>query len=215
MVDFLDLEQTRDMLIFVANHLIANTDLLTEVDSAIGDGDHGVGMAIGANSGKKALTELNAPMNLGIIFRTMGMSMMTSMGGASGVIFGTMFLACTRCHADSKFLSPEIMAQMFRASLDAVKERGKAQPGDKTMVDAFEPAVRAMEASRDATFVQMMEEAEAAAFSGLMQTKRYPAKFGRAKALQQRSIGYQDAGATSVWLIFQAMNQFVKQLESV
>lgn len=212
-MDRLNLTQTKNMLIAVADHLIDNTELLTKVDSMIGDGDHGIGMSIGAQSGKKALEELQDPPSIGSIFRTLGISMMTSMGGASGVLFGTMFISCARYDPNAQFLSPDSLANMLRISLDAVKERGKAQLGDKTMVDALEPAVLAMEATHETGFVQMLESAEIAALSGLEKTKLYPAKFGRAKSLQQRSIGYQDAGATSIWLIFQAMAQFVKQLE--
>lgn len=212
-MDRLTLEQTREMLIAVADHLIVHMDDLTEADAAIGDGDHGVGMATGAESGKRALREMGEPRGVGQLFRTMGIQMMTAMGGASGVIFGTMFSACARVGPEANCLTPGALAGMMRASLDAVKERGKARLGDKTMVDALEPAVEAMEHTDQAAFLPMLELAEAAALAGVEDTKGYVARFGRAKSLQQRCLGHQDAGATSVWLIFQAMHLFVRKLE--
>lgn len=94
--------------------------------------------------------------------------------------------------------------------LKILEERGKAQLGDKTMVDALIPAVEAMEANYDKGLLEMLKAAEAAAAQGVEDTKKYLAKFGRAKSLMERAIGYQDAGATSVWLIFQGMREFVE-----
>lgn len=102
------------------------------------------------------------------------------------------------------------LAKMERKSLRAVKERGKAEPGDKTMVDALEPAVIEMEGACQNGLSDMLRRAEAAAKQGMEETKNYTAKFGRAKSLMERAVGFQDAGATSVWLILQGMREFVE-----
>ena len=99
---------------------------------------------------------------------------------------------------------------MERKSLAAIQERGKAEAGDKTMVDALEPAVEAMEESSGKGLLAMLKAAEEAAAKGVEDTKKYQARFGRAKSLMERAVGYQDAGATSVWLILQGMREFVE-----
>lgn len=102
------------------------------------------------------------------------------------------------------------LAAMERKSLSAIQERGKAEVGDKTMVDALAPAVEALEANQDKGLLEMLKAAEEAAREGVENTKKYVAKFGRAKSLMERAIGHQDAGATSVYLIIQGMREFVE-----
>ena len=107
-------------------------------------------------------------------------------------------------------LTAQDFSQMERKSLTAIQERGGAHPGDKTMVDALAPAVEAMEKNCNKSFLEMLKAAEEAAREGMEDTKKYVAKFGRAKSLLERAIGHQDAGATSVYLIFQGMREFVE-----
>lgn len=145
------------------------------------------------------------------VFQTVGKAMLMSMGGASGVIFGSMYLAGAKGQEQKLELEPEEFAAMERRSLDAIKERGKARIGDKTMVDALEPAVIVMEESASLGYIKMLQSAEAAAREGVENTKNQTAKFGWAKSLMERAIGYQDAGATSVWLIFQGMREFLEK----
>lgn len=102
------------------------------------------------------------------------------------------------------------LADMEKKSLEAIQERGGAQVGDKTMVDALSPAVDALAANADKGLLEMLKAAEASAKQGVEDTKKYVAKFGRAKSLLERAIGHQDAGATSVYLIFQGMREFVE-----
>lgn len=132
------------------------------------------------------------------------------MGGASGVIFGSLYLAGAKGMEPKSVLSAEDLAGMERKSLAAIQERGKAKVGDKTMVDALVPAVEAMEENSGKGLLEMLKAAEAAAAQGVEDTKKYQAKFGRAKSLMERAIGYQDAGATSVWLILQGMREFAE-----
>jgi len=195
-------EQVTDMIIYACDAIIENKPYLTDIDSAIGDGDHGIGMAGGMAKAKEALLAERPFPDVNAVFKTTGMSMLNSIGGASGVIFGTMFLGGV------KGMGALSLAKLMRGSLEAVKERGKAQPGDKTMVDALELAVLAMENSTGDDLPAALAAAKDAAHKGVEDTKQYVAKYGRAKSLLERAIGHQDAGATSVAIIFEAMHSY-------
>lgn len=209
-LDELNAEDARNMLLYVADKIIANKPYLTDIDSAIGDGDHGIGMAGGMQKAKKKLLKMAGEENVYALYEAAGKAMLLSMGGASGVIFGSLYLAGAKDMDAKAVISAEDIAKMERKSLVAIQERGKAEVGDKTMVDALVPAVEAMEANFDKGLLEMLKAAEAAAAQGVEDTKKYLAKFGRAKSLMERAIGFQDAGATSVWLIFQGMREFVE-----
>lgn len=206
----LSAEDTRNMLLYVADKIIANKPYLTEVDSAIGDGDHGIGMAGGMQKAKKKLLKMQGEENVYHLFETAGEAMLMSMGGASGVIFGSLYLAGAKGMEPKGVITAEDLAAMERKSLAAIQERGGAQVGDKTMVDALAPAVEALEANSGKGLLEMLKATEEAARCGMENTKKYVAKFGRAKSLLERAIGHQDAGATSVYLIFQGMREFVE-----
>lgn len=206
----LSAEDTRNMLLYVADKIIANKPYLTEVDSAIGDGDHGIGMAGGMQKAKKKLLKMQGEENAYHLFETAGEAMLMSMGGASGVIFGSLYLAGAKGMEPKGVITAEDLAAMERKSLAAIQERGGAQVGDKTMVDALAPAVEALEANSGKGLLEMLKATEEAARCGMENTKKYVAKFGRAKSLLERAIGHQDAGATSVYLIFQGMREFVE-----
>lgn len=206
----LNAADARNMLVYIADKIIAKKSYLTEIDSAIGDGDHGIGMAGGMQKAKRKLLEMEGEENAYAVFEAAGKAMLMSMGGASGVIFGSLYLAGAKDAAAKGVLTAADLAQMERKSLKAIQERGKAQVGDKTMVDALAPAVEVMERNGDKGLLEMLKAAEAAAARGVEDTKKYQARFGRAKSLMERAVGYQDAGATSVWLIFQGMREFVE-----
>lgn len=208
----LTVDQITDMIISACDAIIENKPYLTEVDSKIGDGDHGIGMSGGMEKAKAAL-EANRPFSdVNTVFKTTGMTMLNSMGGASGVIFGSMFIGGIKGLEPITELDGTVFTKMMRESVEAIKKRGGAQLGDKTMVDAFEPAVIALENGDKEDFVKLLSDAKDAAYQGVENTKDYIAKYGRAKSLLERAIGYQDAGATSVAIIFDAMYQYVKNL---
>lgn len=207
----LNAEKAKGMLIYVADQIIASKSYLTEVDSAIGDGDHGIGMAGGMQKVKAKLGEREAFDNVFEVFTAAGKAMLMSMGGASGVIFGSLYLAGAKQMEAAQAMTPADFAAMERLSLTAIKDRGKASVGDKTMVDAMEPAVEAMEANKTADWAAFFGSAEAAARQGVENTKQYQARFGRAKSLMERAVGHQDAGATSVWIIFRSMREYAEQ----
>lgn len=209
-LDELNAEDTRNMLLYVADKIIAEKPYLTEVDSAIGDGDHGIGMAGGMQKAKKKLLQMTSETNCYQLFETAGDAMLNSMGGASGVIFGSLYLEGALGQEQKEILRNADFAEMERKSLTKIQEIGGAKPGDKTMVDALSPAVQALEANTNKSLLEQLKAAEAAARAGMEDTKKYTARFGRAKSLMERAIGHQDAGATSVYLIFRSMREFVE-----
>jgi dihydroxyacetone kinase phosphoprotein-dependent L subunit len=208
----IDILQTRAMMIHVADSIIESKALLTEIDSKIGDGDHGIGMAGGLQKAKEKLLETEEFEDVNQIFKTVGRTMLMTMGGASGVIFGTMIEGGAGTMESRKVLDYKTITELMKGSMLALSKRDKAQVGDKTMLDAFVPAVESMENSETDDLVTLMTEAEKAAKQGVENTKNYVAKFGRAKSLMERSIGFQDAGATSVWIIFRAMKEYVESI---
>jgi dihydroxyacetone kinase phosphoprotein-dependent L subunit len=211
MLPVLNEDNVRSMIIYVADKIIENRPLLTEIDSNIGDGDHGIGMAGGMQKAKDAVSSVENSGNAFAMFEKAGKAMLMSMGGASGVIFGSLYMAGAKGAGPKAELTPVDLASMMERSLLAIKERGKAQVGDKTMIDALEPAVEAMKENHKNGMALMLQATVKAAAKGVEDTKKYQAKFGRAKSLMERAIGFQDAGATSVWLIFRSMSEFVEQ----
>ena len=206
----LNVEDTKNMLLYTANKIIGNVDLLTEIDSQTGDGDHGFGMAGGMQKAKKKLLSMPGTDNAYELFEAAGKAMLLSMGGASGVIFGSMFLAGSQGAEPKSVLDANDICALEERSLEVIQERGGAKRGDKTMVDAMDPAVEALKANAGSGLLEMLKAAEAAAKQGVEDSKNNIAKFGRAKSLGERALGYQDAGATSVSLIFEAMREFVE-----
>lgn len=206
-------EQTRQMLLFVTDQIEASKPLLTEVDSQIGDGDHGIGMALGMQKAREKLQNMAVGQNVFTLYLEMGKAMLQSMGGASGVIFGTFFMGGAM-GKEAQTLTCAGVTAWASDSLLKIQARGKAQVGDKTMVDALSPAVDAMREYTGEDLTALLRLAEAGARDGVEASKAYMAKFGRAKSLMERAIGYQDAGATSTWLIFSAMRTYCEQVDA-
>lgn len=211
MLTTLNEQHVRGMIAHTASAILENKTLLTEVDSKIGDGDHGIGMCGGMQKAKDAVLACPDCGNAYGLFEKAGKAMFMSMGGASGVIFGSLYLAGAKGREAKDALDAQDIADMMERSLAAIKDRGKAQVGDKTMVCALEPAVAAMKRTAPEGLVPMLKAAEAAAAEGVENTKSCVAKFGRAKSLMDRAIGHQDAGATSVWIILRSMREFAEQ----
>lgn len=210
----LNIEQTTDMVLAVCRRIIESKRLLTEVDSKIGDGDHGIGMSIGMESAKAALLK-NAPFaDINAILKTTGMAMLNSMGGASGAIFGSMFFGGIRGMESFTELDGQRFVDIMANALKAIKQRGQAQVGDKTMVDAFEPAVLAMDRFDKSDLTLLLDAGSEAAEQGVENSKKYIAKFGKAQYLGERAVGLQDAGATSVAIILRAMHRYLEELDA-
>ncbi|WP_449354215.1 dihydroxyacetone kinase subunit DhaL [Virgibacillus natechei] len=207
----LSVAQVKEMFLYVGKKVIENKPLLTEVDSAIGDGDHGIGMSVGFSKAEEDLSQKECK-SINDVFKTIGMSMINSMGGASGVIFGTLFTGGVKKLDAKETLDLQLMAGIFEKSLETIKTRGKASLGDKTMIDALEPAVEGLKESADqsVSLLEGLKNAEENAAEGVESSKEYVAKFGRAKSLGERAIGHQDAGATTIWIIFKSMREWLE-----
>ncbi len=208
----LTVQEAHGMLKKIANEWINHEEQLGEIDRKIGDGDHGIGMANGARAILQNVTETDEK-NLANLFKQAGMAMMESMGGASGVIFSALFLGVAKAAKKQEVLTVEVLASGMENAVKEIKQRGKAAVGDKTMLDALVPASEALSADHSRDFVSALAIAREKAAEGVEQTKRYPAKHGRSKFLGERAIGFQDAGATSVALMCQAMYDYVKEEE--
>ena len=196
------------MFLHVATRLQESQDLLTQADKAIGDGDHGIGMARGF-AAVQAKLEASPPTTVADLLKTTGMALLTSIGGASGVIFGTLFRGGSVNLTAVTIFNSETLSRMLADGLSAVQERGKANPGDKTMVDALAPAAaKAVEmaaTSLDETLPAVVQ----AARLGMEATKDMVAATGKARALGPRALGYADPGALSMYLILDSMAQYV------
>lgn len=182
-----------------------NKDYLTDLDAAIGDADHGINMERGFNAVAAAL-EKSAPPDAAGILKTVAMMLIKTVGGASGPLYGTFFLRASAECAGKDGLAPADIVAMFRAGLEGLVQRGKAEINDKTMVDALTPAVAAMKEACEtgADTKELLHEGTTAAQSGMKRTIEMQARKGRASYLGVRSIGHQDPGATSSFLLIKA-----------
>jgi dihydroxyacetone kinase phosphoprotein-dependent L subunit len=208
----LNAAQVKEMFLYVGDQVRENKPLLTKIDSAIGDGDHGIGMSVGFTKSEENLTQKECT-TINDVFKTIGMSMIANMGGASGVIFGTLFTGGVKGLDPQEELTLPLLAQILEGSVKSIKERGKAELGDKTMIDALEPAVEGIKQSveENQSLLEGLVTAEKCAAIGVEKSKEYVAKFGRAKSLGERAIGHQDAGATTVWIMFKSMREWVEK----
>jgi dihydroxyacetone kinase-like protein len=182
-------------------------DYLTQLDAAIGDADHGTNMDRGFSSVVAKLAELDGTEAPGRILVTAGSTLVSTVGGASGPLWGTALRRAGRALGDGATFEGPALATALAAALDGVVELGAAQPGDKTMVDALEPAVRTLQQELDAgkTTTEALASAHAAAEEGMQSTVPLQATKGRASYLGERSIGHQDPGATSTVIILRAL----------
>lgn len=204
----LDLTQLKEMLLHVCQDIQDATEVLTQADKAIGDGDHGVGMARGFQAVHQKI-ETQAFASVGDAFKTVGTALLTSVGGASGAVFGTWFRSGAARLADRQVFDGAALAVLLTDGLQGVKERGKAQPGDKTMIDALEPAAQAAQQLSDANLDQALAAAVEAARQGMERTKDMVARLGKAQTLGERSLGHPDPGALSTYLILKSMLEYV------
>jgi dihydroxyacetone kinase-like protein len=186
--------------------LTENKEYLTQLDSAIGDADHGINMKRGFDRVMEKLPTV-ADNDIGSILKTTGMTLISSVGGASGPLYGTFFMRSGMAAAAKEELNGDDLVTLLQAGVDGIVQRGRAQLGDKTMVDAWMPALDAMKASlaNGDSEIEALEAAVAAAEQGMKDTIPLQAKKGRASYLGERSIGHQDPGATSSYLMLKTL----------
>lgn len=194
----------------IADKIIANKDFLTELDREIGDSDHGINLSRGFTA---VLEKVNKDeQDIGASLKKAGMTLLSTVGGASGPLYGTAYMEAAKVLSGKT----ELNAQDFLAALDAaiagIQKRGKAVKGEKTMLDAIIPAREAYahELDNNASLINALEAAIKAAQEGVEYTKTIIATKGRASYLGERSIGHQDPGATSSTLTLEAILDYLK-----
>lgn len=201
---------SRDMLINIlyniAHTIKENKELLTDLDAAIGDTDHGINMNKGFNAVTEKLDGLKEK-DCQTILKTTAMTLISTVGGASGPLYGTAFLKASTVAENKMELSDQDIIKMFDEGIKGIVMRGKAQRGEKTMLDALIPAYEALKESLEAgdDIATAFKIASDAAYAGVEYTKTIRATKGRASYLGDRSIGHQDPGATSSYLMLKTI----------
>ncbi len=189
-----------------ADVLRENRTYLTDLDAAIGDADHGINMDRGFKAVRDKFPTM-ATMDIATRLRTTGTTLVSTVGGAGGPLYGTAYIRAAGVAAGKEELASADVVAMLEAFLGGIVARGKAHPGEKTIVDALTPAVAAAKQALDegATLAQITSRASAAAEKGMKATIPMLATKGRASYLGERSIDHQDPGATSSWLILRCL----------
>ncbi len=191
-----------------ADTYVQHKDELTELDAAIGDADHGANMARGFTAVKGKLDGLK-DKDIGAIFKTIAMTLISTVGGASGPLYGTLFLQAANGANGKNALTHEELVAALSAGLQGLMNRGKAVVGEKTMVDALVPALAALKPIENDSIAAALDRAVAAAKTGADSTIPLVAKKGRASYLGERSAGHLDPGASSSVLMLEALQQAI------
>ncbi|BDG35380.1 dihydroxyacetone kinase subunit DhaL [Saccharococcus caldoxylosilyticus] len=195
-----DVEQAKRWMSIANDHIQQQKQYLTELDQAIGDGDHGLNMARGFQEVVEKIASANYE-DLGLLFKDVSMTLIAKVGGASGPLYGTAFLKMSLVLAGKKEADDKELIAALEAALSGIKARGKAKVGEKTMVDVWEPV---MEFLREKESLQA-KEAALLAKEKMEHTKELEAKKGRAAYLGKRSVGHIDPGSASSHLLFAAL----------
>lgn len=202
----LDTKQMAAIIEGMAKKIEAEKEYLTELDNEIGDGDHGINLARGFEAVEKKLPSL-AGGDIGALLKGVGMQLVSTVGGASGPLYGTAFMkAGMACKGLTKIDGPAFVKAM-EAAVDGIKMRGKATEGEKTMLDALCPALKVMQddVAAGKSLKEALQDAAQAAEKGVEYTKTIIATKGRASYLGERSLGHQDPGATSSLYLLQVL----------
>jgi dihydroxyacetone kinase-like protein len=191
--------------------MVENRAYLSEVDGAIGDGDHGINMSKGFKMAAERVAD-----DAGFVgsIKTLGKTLVMEIGGSMGPLYGAFFKAMAKGGADKEQIDAATFAEMIESAYAQIQSLGNAKVGDKTLVDALDPAVQALKGALDSgkSFDEALDEMVAAAEKGKESTKDMVAKVGRSARLGERSRGVLDAGATSCYLILKTMAESIKKL---
>jgi len=209
----LSVPQVKQWFLLLCPAMIGEQETLTRADQAIGDGDHGIGIARGFGAVESKLRESDFTA-LDVLVDTVGKTLLMSIGGASGAIFGSLFMGSSKALKDRTVFDATGLADMLESGLRAVQERGKAAVGDKTIVDALKPAAdRAREIQAQPLDVAFAEVVDAAS-RGLESTRNLQARFGKARPLGERALGHVDPGALSFTLMLQHLSRLLGRVEA-
>lgn len=192
----------------IAKVIEENREFLTELDANIGDADHGINMFKGFKEVIKKLNETNTE-SISELLKITGMTLVSNVGGASGPLYGTAFIKASMT-IDKQYMDIYDLINMLKAALEGIKFRGKSQAGEKTMIDVIEPALNALVKSKDDGLIdeKALKNMKDEALKGLEYTKSIIATKGRAAYLGERSIGHQDPGATSSYLMLNEIYKY-------
>jgi dihydroxyacetone kinase-like protein len=183
-----------------------NKEQLTQLDAAVGDGDHGINMDRGMSAVIGKVDASGQEQDIGALLKTVGMTLVSTVGGAGGPLYGTLFMQMGTAVSGKNELGPDDWAAALEAAVAGVQARGKAEPGDKTMIDALIPGRDALKSAlaEGASFEDALRQSADAAGQGVRDTIPLVARKGRASYLGERSAGHQDPGATSSHLLLEA-----------
>ena len=189
-----------------------NSQYLSEIDGAIGDGDHGVNMSKGFTKAGEAL--VSGEMDFSEALYHLGDTLLVEIGGAMGPLYGTFFMDMGTSCKDKKEIDKNVFSSMLEAGVNGVQDIGNAKVGDKTLLDTLIPAKEAFEKalSEGRDFSDSLKEMDLAAKRGMESTKDMIAKIGRASRLGERSRGHQDAGATSCYVILNSLATSIQRI---
>lgn len=204
-MEYLDLDDLQTALIAISARIVESESRLTELDTIIGDGDHGYGMRDGFSALSKLLRSNSYP-DIFSLLKASGIQLLREMGGASGVIFGTMFTGGHEAVKGKTQLNADDLISYFDQGAKAIMRRGRSAAGDKTMLDALLASVEAMRKKRESTadVKEILRAAADGAKKGAEATKHMLPKTGRSKNFREQALGYPDPGAVSVSIIFEA-----------
>ena len=199
-------QQVVDWLMCCGEVFTQQRDFLTRLDTEIGDSDHGLNMNRGFNKVVEKLPSV-ADKDIGFILKNTGMTLLSSVGGASGPLFGTFFIRAAQSTNAKQSLDLAELHQMMQEGVEGVVMRGKAEPGDKTMCDVWWPVVESLgqSAQQQLSVAEALQRASERAEQAVESTITMQARKGRASYLGERSIGHQDPGATSVMLMMKTL----------
>jgi len=197
----------------IENKITLNKQFLTDLDAAIGDGDHGINLSKGFRVAKEKIENVDFK-DWGEILKTVGMAIVSNVGGASGPLYGTAFMKASMIGKGKTEITLLDYRDILQASIEGIKMRGKGEEGDKTMLDALIPAYKEVchGIENNTSVLEILENSVVAAKNGVDNTKLIVAKKGRASYLGDRSIGHQDPGATSSSMILEVIFEVFKEL---
>ena len=203
----------KDATSAVIRAILADKDYLSQLDAKIGDGDHGLNMARGAMAAEEALEELDDFPNVKEVLQVVGDAFVMNVGGTAGPLYGAGILAAADVVAEDSKLNVETLEKVFDAAVSAIQRRGRADKGDKTMLDVLIPIRDTFKAENTVgkTFEEILTEARDAARDGVEYTKTIPARKGRASYFGDKSIGVEDPGAMSSFIIFRTLCSYWKE----
>ena len=208
----MDTKKILAIIAAIAKRIESEKDFLTQLDNEIGDGDHGINLARGFKAVEEKIPAL-ADKDIGAILKGVGMALVSTVGGASGPLYGTAFMKAGNVCKGKVELTAEDFAAALEAAIDGVKMRGKAGEGEKTMLDALCPALKAIKLGIDGgkNLADALSDGVDAAAAGVEFTKTIIATKGRAAYLGERSLGHQDPGATSSLFMLQATLETLRE----